>query len=92
MTQRLICLGSSHGWQAESTEPWDTPVTDLLVGLADRSPAEPPQFVSSEPRWDVGMPVMIRPGFMYRIVETSYDPEREQTTWVVELVRDDRAA
>jgi hypothetical protein len=40
----------------------------------------------------VGDRVMIRPGFEYRIVETSYDPEFEQATWVVELVRDDRTA
>ena len=60
--------------------------------LADGSPADPPQFVSSEPRWDVGMRVMVGDEYKYCITRSEYDAERDQTTWTVELVYDERPA
>ena len=50
--------------------------------LADGSPADPPQFVSSVPNWKVGDVAMIRPGFKYRIVRIDHN-EPEQPVWRV---------
>ena len=66
-------------------------VLTFKMVLADGSPANPPQFVSSEPRWDVGMRVMVGAEYKYRIAAIDYDEERG-TVWTVELVRDGRAA
>jgi hypothetical protein len=50
--------------------------------LAGGSPAEPPQFVSSEPRWEVGMNVgmNVRVGaeLKYRITRSDFNASARQ--------------
>lgn len=51
--------------------------------LLDGSPADPPQFMSSEPNWRVGDPVRIGADVRYTITGMSDDV----TTWIVMPVR-----
>jgi hypothetical protein len=54
--------------------------------LADGSPADPPQFVSAVPTWNVGDRVVVCAQPRYRITATEYDERSDTTTWIVEPV------
>jgi hypothetical protein len=51
--------------------------------LLDGSPAEPAEFVSSEPNWRIGDPVRIGADVRYTITGISYDEQTDTTTWIV---------
>jgi hypothetical protein len=52
--------------------------------LEDGAPADPPTFATSVPNWREGDPVMIRPGFVYRILEVrAATDDTTHGVWVV---------
>jgi hypothetical protein len=55
--------------------------------LLDGTPADPPQFLSSEPNWRIGDAVRIGAAVRYTITGTSYDEQTDTTTWIVMPVR-----
>jgi hypothetical protein len=55
--------------------------------LLDGTPAEPAQFVSSEPNWRIGDQVRIGADVRYTITGVSYDGQTDTTTWIVMPVR-----
>jgi hypothetical protein len=56
--------------------------------LLDGSPADPPQFVSSQPTWRVGDPVRIGADVRFTITGMSYEEATDVTTWIVMPVQD----
>jgi hypothetical protein len=59
----------------------------FAMRLLDGSPADPPQFVSAVPNWQVGDPVRIGTEHRYTITGMSYDEGTDTTTWIVMPVR-----
>jgi hypothetical protein len=57
--------------------------------LLDGSPADPPEFTSSDPNWRVGDPVRIGAGVRFTITGTSYDEATDVTTWIVPVRKGD---
>jgi hypothetical protein len=53
--------------------------------LTDGTPADPPQFVSSEPNWKAGDHILIRPGQELRILGIDQAKDVD-AVWTVEPV------